>query len=354
MKIVQVIPQFSVGGAEIMCETLTYALIALGHDVIVVSLYDYHSVITERLEAAGVDVRYLGKKRGIDLSVLRRLCKLLRKARPDAVHSHLYASEYAVPAAFMAGVRHRVHTLHSIAQKENGRAGRLLNRIFFHCFHTIPVALSELVRETVVEEYHLKPKKIPVILNGVDLTKCKEKTDYARHGTFTVLHIGRFVKTKNQLGLLRAFSRFHAACPESELHLIGEGELKAAAEAYVAENGMADCVRFLGLQGNVHEFLHKADLFVLPSMYEGVPMTLIEAMGTGLPIVASAVGGIPNMLDEECATLVPCEEQAIADAMTSYYQSEQLCRTHGKAAKSRSSQFSDLKMAANYVEVYRT
>lgn len=353
MKIIQIIPQFSVGGAEIMCETLSYALQALGHQVIVVSLYDYRSVITERLEGAGLDVRYLGKKRGVDVAVLSRLRKLFRSERPDAVHSHLYASEYVVPAAVMAGIKHRVHTLHSIAQKENGRAGRLLNRVFFRCFGAVPVALSDLVRDTVIEEYGLKKEKIPVILNGIDLSKCQEKTSYAQEGPFTVLHVGRFVETKNQLGLLRAFSLFHAAHPDSELHLIGEGELQAAAEQYVAENGMADCVRFLGLQGAVHGFLHRADVFVLPSLYEGVPMTLIEAMGSGLPIVASAVGGVPNMLDESCAMLVQPEEQAIADALTAYYEDEQLRRRHGEAAKRRSPDFSDLKMAANYVEVYQ-
>jgi glycosyltransferase involved in cell wall biosynthesis len=353
MKIIQIIPQFSVGGAEIMCETLSLALAALGHQVIVVSLYDYHSVITERLEAAGLDVRYLGKKRGVDLCVLHRLRKLLRAERPDAVHSHLYASEYVVPAAMLAGVRRRVHTLHNVAQKENGRAGRLLNRLFFHACRTVPVALSELVRDTVVEEYGLKKERIPVIFNGIDLSKCQEKETYARQGNFTVLHIGRFVETKNHLGLLRAFALLHEAHPDSELHLIGEGELMASVKQYAAECGLQDCVRFLGLQDKVHGFLQQADVFVLPSLYEGVPMTLIEAMGSGLPIVASAVGGVPDMLDGESALLVPPEETAVANALLAYYTDEALRRSHGENAKQRAADFSDITMAKRYVEVYQ-
>lgn len=353
MRIIQIVPRFELGGAEIMCENLTYALQRAGHCVTVVSLYDYRSAITGRLEAAGVDIRYLGKRRGPDIALLIRLCKLLRALRPDAVHSHLYASEYAVPAAMMAGISCRVHTLHNVAEKENTRAGRLLNRLFFRRFHTVPVALSRLVRETVEAEYDLPAARIPVITNGIDLTKCLPKQDYATNIPFTVLHIGRFVPEKNHMLLLRAFGRFHARYAQSELHLVGDGETRTKVEAYVRENGLSSCVRFFGLQENVYPFLQKADVFVLPSLYEGIPITLIEAMGSGLPIVASAVGGVPDMLDEGCAQLIPPEEEALFTALCRYYEDEGLRRTNGISAKARAACFSAEAMAVGYLEVYR-
>ena len=146
MKIIQVMPEFGLAGAETMCENLTRELIKLGNQVIVVSLYTYHSAITDRLEQAGVDVRYLGKKPGLDLSMISKLRKIFASEKPDVVHTHLYVMRYVIPAARMAKVPRCVHTVHSIAQKENTMQGIVINKIFYRRGYSIPVALSSLVR----------------------------------------------------------------------------------------------------------------------------------------------------------------------------------------------------------------
>lgn len=352
MKIVQIMPAFVLAGAETMCENLIYELRKLGHEVVAVSMYDYHSPITDRLENAGVDVRYLGKKPGLDLSMISKLKKILKEARAEAVHTHLYCAQYAIPAAMLADVKRRVHTVHNVAQKENGRLARLLNKFFFKHCHLIPVALSKQVQKSIVEEYGIPEEKIPVIFNGVDLSKCKPKTDYTVNGNFKILHIGRFSEQKNHSGLLRAFYTFHAKHPDSELWLIGDGEKRAETEEYVARNALADAVKFLGLQSDVHGYLHEADIFTLPSNYEGMPMTLIEAMGTGLPIVATAVGGVPDMLGEECAQLVPVEADRIAEAFECYYSGADIRCQHGQNALKTSDRFSSEEMAKKYAELY--
>lgn len=352
MKIVQVMPEFGLAGAETMCENLTYELIKLGHEVTIISMYDYHSAITDRLENAGVSVRYLGKKSGLDFSMIPKMKRIFKEVKADVVHTHRYCAEYAIPAAIMAGVKRRVHTVHNIAEKENGRLARKLNKFFFKHCHLIPVALSELIRDSIAKEYGINKDKIPVIYNGIDLSKCLPKTDYAVYGNFKILHIGRFSEQKNHIGLLKAFKIFHDKHPDSELWLIGDGEKKADIERYVAENDLDAPVRFLGLQSNVYGYLHDADMFTLPSNYEGIPMTLIEAMGTGLPIVATAVGGVPDMLDGSNAVLTDKEENAIAGAFEKYYLSMEIRKTHGTKAKERSDIFSALRMCGNYMLIY--
>lgn len=109
MKILQVIPYFCFGGAETMCENLTYALRDLGHDVVVVSLFDERTKISDRMEAAGVRIRYLSKKPGLDMSVVPKLTKIFREERPDVVHTHLNVILYAVMAARLAGASLRPH-----------------------------------------------------------------------------------------------------------------------------------------------------------------------------------------------------------------------------------------------------
>ena len=352
MKIAQIMPEFGLAGAEIMCENLTYELRKAGHEVVVVSMYDYHSAITERLEAAGVELRDLGKKPGLDPSMILKMHRVFRETGVQVVHTHRYCAQYAMPAAMLAGVPHRIHTLHSLAPKENKKPARKLSKFFYKHCHVVPVSLSKAVQESVVEEYGLEHSAIPVIFNGINLSKCIRKEDYAVEGNFQILHIGRFSEEKNHLGLLKSFQKFYANHPDSELWLIGDGNLRPAAEKYARENGLEDAVKFLGLQSNVYGYMHDADVFALPSTYEGIPMTLIEAMGTGLPVVASRVGGIPDMMDDNSALLVPVDADAVAEAFEKYYCDEALRQKNGMAAADRAAQFSSRVMAEQYQKVY--
>lgn len=352
MKIIQVLPFFGFGGAETMCESLIYELKSLGHDVIAVSMYDYHSDITDRLERSGVGIRYLNKKSGLDLSLISKMKRLFKAERPDVVHTHLYAPKYAFPAAIACKVPHKIHTIHSIATKECGFLDRKQNKLFFKLFGIVPVALSELVQDTVVKEYHLAKNKVPVVFNGVNLSKCIQKTDYSTQEKFKVIHIGSFQSVKNHAGLIDSFKIFNSKYPCSELDLIGYGELEDNIKNYVAEQGLLGCVNFLGKQSNVAEFLNKADVFCLPSFYEGIPMSIIEAMGTGLPIVATAVGGVPDMLTNDIATLTQVDTNEIAAAFERYYLDASLREKHGQAVLERALAFSSQIMAEKYLEIY--
>lgn len=354
MKIIQVIPRLGLAGAEIMCENLTNELIQMGCRVIVQSLYEERSPITERLEKGGTDLRYLNKKPGLDLSMIFRLYRIFKAEKPDVVHTHLYAAKYAHSAAVLAGVPCRVHTVHNIASKEAGRGARWLHRILFRFCGVVPVALSGEVRDTVMREYCLPPEKVPVVFNGADLSTCRPKTDYSCHGRFQILHIGRFSEQKNHKNLLEGFRSFHEAHPDSTLRLIGGGEKRAEMEAYVSAHGLSDCVEFLGLQADVHGFLQEADLFVLPSLWEGVPMTLIEAMGTGLPVVASAVGGVPDMIrDGESGIFCGADASSIAAALERMSGDQALRERCGANARAASARFSAAGMAEGYLAVYR-
>ena len=352
MKIIQVIPVFGMGGAEIMCENLVYELKKQGHEVVVVSLYTKKTPITERLEKAQVNVRYLDKKSGFDFSIFGKLKKLFKQEKPDAIHTHIYAAKYVFPIAKKLKIK-AVHTIHSIATQETRKLSRIFNKYFFtHC-DVIPVALSANVQKTIIDEYKLSVEKVPIVLNGIDLNRCNIKKDYKFADKFKIVHVGSFLDVKNHKGLIEAFQIFNQKYPNTELHLIGEGKNRQDMEGLVAAKKISDCVIFHGLQSNIHEFLSKMDVFTLPSLYEGVPMSIAEAMGTGMPIVATAVGGVPDMLDENSAQLVPVEVEAIAAAFEKYYLDENLRERHGKNALLRSQKFSAQTMASNYMEIYQ-
>lgn len=354
MKILQVIPYFCFGGAETMCENLTYALTDLGNEVTVVSLYDEHTPISGRLEDAGVKLLYLDKKLGMDVSMVPKLTKIMKAERPDVVHTHLDVIKYAVAAAKLAGVKKCVHTVHNVADKEaEGAIQKVINRTYFKLGWCTPVALSPKVRISIADFYGMEIGKIPMIFNGVDLSKCQPKEDYRTGETITLLHIGRFNEQKNHAGLLQAFQMLLACYPNCRLHLLGDGELLEQTRADAEKMGLSNRVRFLGSQSNVYPYLREADIFLLPSLYEGMPMTIIEAMGTGLPIVASNVGGIPDMLtDRENGLLVPCDPYAVCGACAELIDDQALRETLGKNAKEESQRFSARYMAEQYCFLY--
>lgn len=354
MKILQVIPYFCFGGAETMCENLTYALKKLGHEVTVVSLYNEHTAISDRMEEAGVRILYLDKKLGLDVSMVPKLMKIMKQEKPNVVHTHLDVVKYAVLAAQLAGIKKCVHTIHSLAHKDaEGTLQKIVNTFYFHRGWSIPVALSPEIQQTICDFYGLKRERAPVIYNGIDLSRCVPKQDYRISGEVSLVHVGRFDTPKNHSGLLRAFSVLLESCPGCFLHLVGDGELRQEIEALAAELKITGHVYFHGMQSDVHRYLELADIFVLPSNYEGMPMTIIEAMATGLPIVATEVGGIPDMVVKgESALLVPCSPEAVAEACESLISDEALRESLGRNALVRSSLFSAEQMAQSYCKLY--
>jgi glycosyltransferase involved in cell wall biosynthesis len=215
------------------------------------------------------------------------------------------------------------------------------------------VALSPKVRNTIVSFYGLKQEKVPMIYNGVDLGKCCPKETYALTEPACLLHIGRFNDQKNHKGLLDAFAQIAAAYPDCCLNLIGDGELLEATRQYANTLGLMEKINFLGNQTNVYPFLQEADIFLLPSRFEGMPMTIIEAMGTGLPIVATKVGGVPDMLEDgNSGLLVSCDPDAVAQAVLQLLQQECLRENLGKNALQASKIFGADHMARCCFELY--
>ena len=353
MKILHVISNLNLAGAQTMCRNLTLALKFRGEDVQVVSLFDTSNAITKQLEDNGIKVLCLGKKKGADLSIFRKLHKVFKREHPDIIHVHGAALKYAGPASLFIKAK-IVHTLHSLANMEGGKVNGFINRLSYKIKRVHPAALTPIVRDSISKKYRIKKENIPVVYNGVDLSSCVVKQSYEVNNNFTILHIGRFDKEKNHIGLINAFELFLSEFPDSNLNLIGGGLLENEIKAFVHEKRLDDHVHFLGMQSNVYPYLNKADIFALPSTLEGMPMTLIEAMGTGLPIVATPVGGVPDMLtDGVNAIFAKINDSSIADALLMYAKNEKLREKIGKQALLDSKVFSSQNMANSYYEFYK-
>lgn len=353
MKIVQIMPEFGLAGAETMCENLTNELVGMGHTVAIISMYDYHSPITDRLEKNGIKIHYLGKKNGLDISSIWKLRKLLKLESPDVIHTHRYIIEYAVPASIGLHIKRKIHTVHNIASKELPKSVRKLCRLFYKFLGVTPVALSDIIQDSIVEEYKLNKDKVPVAFNGVPLEKCVIKKSYSLGKTVDVLHVGRFSEQKNHVALVEAAIKVHSIKNNVRFLLVGDGPLKNDISQLIKEKGADGFIIECGKTDNVFQYMQSADIFCLPSKYEGIPMTLIEAMGSGLPIVASRVGGIPDMItDGKEGLLCTPDADDIAIKIEQMIEDDSLREACGKCAFAKSAQFSSKTMAEKYIEIY--
>lgn len=351
----QIMPEFGLAGAETMCENLTYELIKRGHEVIVVSLFDFHSPITERLEQQNVTLIYLHKNIGLDLPVIKEIRKVLKDYRPDIVHTHRYLLKYVAAAAVGIKIKGFVHTLHSIAQKENLNKDRMINGFLFKLKRFQPVALSPLVQKTINEVYKLPKNKIPVVYNGVTMDSLNTARGYTLGERINIIHVGRYTDVKNHLALMQAIVDLHHNEPRVVLHLFGDGELKSEIDNFITTHKADDYIIDNGLSDNIQQKLLEADIFVLPSKYEGIPMTIIEAMRSGLPIVASHVGGIPDMIDNgKDGLLCGTDKESIEACLEKVISDNRLREQIGKSALKKAEMFSAAKMAEEYERIYHS
>jgi sugar transferase (PEP-CTERM/EpsH1 system associated) len=312
----------------------------------------------------------LHKREGQDYSMYGRLHRVLRGLRPDIVHTrNLGTLEYLVAAAF-AGVGSRVHGEHGRDMYDPDGLNfkyNLLRRAVKPFVHRY-IAVTNDLANWLVQTVGVRPDRVTRICNGVDTERFRPRTeprsDFGPRGFASSKHIlvgtvGRNEAIKDQLTLVRAFLHLIRidAVSRSRLRLaiIGDGARRNEAQKLVSEAG-AECLVWLaGERDDIPELMRSLDLFVLPSLREGISNTILEAMASGLPVVATKVGGNPELVVEgETGMLVPPSDPvAMADAVHSYLKDLPKLQRHGQAGRKRAVEnFSIEKMVEGYLGVY--
>ncbi len=355
MRILQVVPTLQVGGAERVAGLLAREQRRAGHAAELAVLYAPEGgPWEEALRRDAVPLHFLGKGPGFDPRAAWRLGRLVRRLRPEVVHTHLYAFKYALAARPAARFR-LVHTLHNLAEREAPPADRRVQGLGFR-LGAVPVAIGEAVADSAERVYGRRPAW--VIPNGIDAARFRPEPGWraATRGALgtppdapVALFVGRLDEQKNPVGLVRAWTRAGGA---GELWLAGDGPLRGAVEAAARE---APGVRVLGLRGDVPRLMAAADVFVLASRYEGHPLVLLEALAAGLPAVATAVGSVPEILagEDPPGVLVPeGDEAALAAALRRVLGDAAGRRRLAEAARRAGDRHDAAVMAATYLRLY--
>lgn len=295
------------------------------------------------------------------------LAALLRRLAPDVVHLHSGVWFKGAYASRLAGLGPVVFTDHGRPLPD-----RLTHRGFDSLGARLTdhvVAVSAPLAEYLISRLHVPRYKVSVIPNGIHLSEPPSAVETAHirgdlalpPDALVIGSVGRLDPVKAYDRLLQAFARLQAANPVSPrplfLLLVGDGPERGRLEALAGELRVSEAVRFLGWRKDVSRILGVMDVFVLPSDSEGTSISLLEAMAAGRAVVATAVGGTPDVLgpDGGAGRLVPPgNERALADGLGELLRDDQRRRELGVRARARvEARYSFEAMAAAYLDLYR-
>ncbi len=325
----------------------------------------------QRITAPGVNVIQLKKPPGHNLGFYLRLWRLLRTLRPAIVHSrNLAALEAQLCSLGMRGVK-RVHGEHGreIGDLEGrNRKYLLLRRGMRPLIHRY-VAVSRDIATWLTSVVGVRPERVRQIYNGVDHERFKPRASKplallpqswcGLDDMLVVGTVGRLTPVKDQQLLLRAASELCRTEPELAARLrvviVGDGPLRGELEALVARSGLTETVWLAGERSDVPELLQLMDVFVLPSLGEGISNTVLEAMASGLPVVATNVGGNRELVEEGVnGALIPVGDvTALSSSLSMLLNNDGERRRRGRNAQEFvRSHFDWTKTVAHYVRVY--
>ena len=365
--VVHVLHRFDIGGLE---NGVVNLLNRLPHDryrhavVALTEITDFrHRVLRD-------DVAFyaLHKPPGHGVRVFPALYRLFRRLRPAIVHTRNLAALEAAFPAWLAGVRIRVHGEHGrdVGDLDGSNRRYRFVRRTYRPFVDRYVALSGDLERYLVDVIGVPGERVVRIVNGVDTERFHPRSERAVPPGFpfsdralcVIGTVGRLAHVKHQTLLAHAFVRVLERAPglrqRLRLAVVGDGPLRGDVEAILAHAGVADLAWLPGARDDVPDVLRALDVFVLPSLAEGISNTILEAMASGLPVIATDVGGNAELVEHgRSGTLVPSDDTDALALAIEQYAKPAVARAVGHAARRRAENVLGLEaMVARYEALY--
>ncbi|HEU4684022.1 MAG TPA: glycosyltransferase, partial [Nitrospira sp.] len=354
-------------GAEVQLRALIAELVRMPNFTVSVVLFN-RGRLAEELAAYPVEVQIFSEMNSSSAQIGRSLWRYFRQERFDIVHTHKHKDTIlGAPVARWSGVPHVVRTVHGLGEPFSGLQAmkmgfyesveRLVHRWYVERLIAVSSEIECHLRQTATTD-------VMCIRNGIDLNSMpSSSTRSVTRKAFGVADdicligsVGRLTPVKGFAHVLRSIQILAGQGLPVIFWLVGEGPLKQELQKLANELEITDRVMLLGHRDDAQELMEAMDVFVLPSLHEGIPMALLEAMGTPLPVVASRVGGIPEVIEDGVSGLLveAGDPVHLAEVCRRVISDADLSKRLAQAAKRRvEERFSSSAMAAKVVELYR-
>lgn len=287
-----------------------------------------------RIKAMSAQVECLGQSTATpSIRSIWKLVQVLRRLRPQVVHTHgAEANFHGLIAAWLAGVSVRIGE--EIGIPSHSTRARQVFRQIYRLSHRV-IGISESVTRWLVESGEVPTSKAVRVYNPVELGDCVCSSPGKVPDRFRLGFVGRLEPVKNPIVLVEAVVRLRADGIPAEVWLVGDGSQRGKLEARAAELGVWDHVQVLGYRDDPAQFVSQCDLYVQPSLSEGFGLALVEAMGCGVPVLATTVGGAPEIIEHGRTGWLleqPTVEQLVTDLRNAWLDREHLASV-GRAGR---------------------
>jgi glycosyltransferase involved in cell wall biosynthesis len=362
--ICQLLHSLHVGGAEVLAARLARRLRDDFRFVFV--CLDELGTLGQQLRAEGFAVEVLGRRPGLDWQLPLRLASLLRRQRADLVHAHQYTPFfYALTSRYLGRRVPVLFTEHGRHFPDYPRRKRIFaNRLLIGPRDQV-VGVGQAVRQALIRNEGIPASRVGVIYNGIELAPAGNgnsdrltvrKEMGVGANDLALIQVARLDYLKDHATALRTLERVVQVHPEARLVLVGEGPELGKIQEEMRQRKLQTQVRLLGLRSDVSRLLRAADLFLLTSISEGIPLTVIEAMSAGLPVVATNVGGVSEVVEDgQSGLLAPSgDDGALAEKVLQLARDKDLHQRMGQSGRQRARDlFSESKMHDGYFQLYQ-
>lgn len=352
-KTIIAIPTLASAGAERFATELACNINRNNYEclVVVTKKLDKESTFYKKLLQSGIRVIDISNKNYL-IEVINAI-KLIRNEKPSIIHTNVGAALHMLLPIVLSGTKAKhIFTVHSMGYRIFAGAKKRLIGIFFKHGWIVPVGICDTVKRSLVDAYSLKETQVECVYNGVDTTAFQGITRRTREKIVFVT-VGTLYYIKNQRLLIEAFSYVHEKYENTALIIVGDGVLREELEQYTSELRLNGSVIFVGNQADVAQFLYRSDIYCSTSLVEGLPISVLEAMATGLPVITTPAGGVVDIVkNEKNGYVVEAKASLIADKMLQLVESSELREKMGKQSRSIVEELDIRKCAQGYEKLY--
>lgn len=332
-----------------MVYNLARELVAMGEEASIVCCGSKLNNALEAKAESVCKVTYLNLTGRVTLQAYRTVFKEIKRQKPDVIHAHMGGVVFAAPLSLLLKIP-LVITAHT---RPDVAFSKKIVPVLKFCMRFTNCKMVAVSKEnfTLLKQYFGGSEgKYTYVNNGIDLSRFYKK----KHEDFTFINVARQDENKNQIAILKAFTELYKENKKIKLYLVGDGPCHQMLQQEICRRGLDNGVTMPGNVSNVEDYYALADVYVQASHREALPLTTLEAMAAGLPIISTDVGGMKDIVKDNGILISDNDDNALLCAMKKFLQCKVSEREHlGTISRQIVKEYSSVEMAKKYVEIYK-